>query len=336
MYENLLEKLINQTADQWNNEMSVIYGQPVNKLLSMFKTRDSSFLIEYTIPVNISKPEISRLAQFQLEIDETYEPNKSIDNKSVAISSIVEKYQIKFNKDDVIFDAMTVVGKIIIGIDFSESNLEECFFSDCVFYACKFNSSIMHKSKFSNCVFNTCEIISTDLTNSIFSRCRIYDSIVTSSSFSYSTFNESIILGSDFSGSDMKSINIINTSITESLFKSIDFSYSELFTVSISICDLSDSEFTHTSIVDSILMSVNILNSNLKYISLNSNTMVDINYDKIYDEVFNMNDYLYSPGMHDWQPFNDTSYDSDTLERPRNSEIDDLFGEDDSDKPWLN
>jgi fluoroquinolone resistance protein len=343
MYEKILERMISYTADQWNQSMSSVYGQTTNKLISMFKTRDSSFVLDAYIPVSISRPEISRLAALELEFDNVSK-DEPITEKNVLVSSIVEKYQIKFDKDDVIFDAISLVGKIIIGIDFSDSNLGESFFSDCIFYACKFNNSVMDKTKFSGCIFNTCEMSNSDLTNSVFSRCRLFDSIMTNTSFEYSTFNESILIGMDLSKSNFRSVKLINTSITESNVIFSDWSHSDIFTASLSISDFSGSDFTETSIVDCIIMSVNMVESNLKTISLNANSITDLQYDPIYDEVFNMDTYLYSPGIHEWEPFAEEDDSSTDLYGEIKSEIEDIdptdfdgmFNDDDSDKPWLN
>jgi hypothetical protein len=112
------------------------------------------------------------------------------------------------------------------------------------------------------------------------------------------------------------------------------------------MCDMSLGNYQMTSFVDCILININISESQLNSIILAANTMIDIEYDKKYDDIFDMDKYQYSPSINEWEPFIDPSEPPPTMDNISDllndddddddgDLLDDPYGYNDNDKPWL-
>jgi hypothetical protein len=122
--EQLLNDLINLNADAWNTKLAKELGVTVEVLRSITSKKDSITLSEDMIHLSVKNEDIKKTV-------------KQISSGSNPINKYVIRYINNGETDK--FIGMSCTGKVIIGIDFSESDMSNSYFCDCTFFNCSFS-----------------------------------------------------------------------------------------------------------------------------------------------------------------------------------------------------
>lgn len=130
-------------------------------------------------------------------------------------------------------------------IFFDKESLDNCIFSDCIFFRCSFIEASLEHVAFNNCRFEECSFSAARFSHSIFDNCYI-DGIFSAANFSFSKLNNCVIENSDFTGAVLIGANIERCEIRKS-----NFSYSNFRN-----CSISQNNYIETDCVfmDAILL----------------------------------------------------------------------------------
>lgn len=298
----ILDKLINSTADEWNSRVAMSIGVPVSSLRDMVISRELR-IAESKINLYIDKHLIDDIAKDQLTEDaDTKVKLLNADNESAYNPTIIDKFIIKVKSaEDNIVESIALTGKILVGVDFSESDLSNSYFCGCVFYNCSFKNCSLESSVITGCVFNTCDFTECDLTGSTIARTQIYESTLINSVFEYCSISDSALLSNVFDSSTFIQSKILFTGISDSSLIKCDFKDTDIVQCSLVNSDFSSGDFKRSTLVDSILVRSNFSSCDLASLMVTCITQVKCLYDSKYESLFAMDLLLYSPALFEWE-----------------------------------
>lgn len=242
--EQLLNDLINLNADAWNTKLAKELGVTVEVLRSITSKKDSITLSEDMIHLSVKNEDIKKTV-------------KQISSGSNPINKYVIRYINNGETDK--FIGMSCTGKVIIGIDFSESDMSNSYFCDCTFFNCSFSNTSLDSSVFNAVCFNNCALSNASLTCTTIIKSFFIDCSLPNTDFNSSAIIETMLLDCDMVNTDLSVVRLIGTGLINCNIKDASFKASELTTTSIVNTTINDSVFDNTGWFDSIVTSISLL-----------------------------------------------------------------------------
>lgn len=307
--------LVDLKADEWNTQVAFEYGVNVEELKDIITRRDLR-LIENLIQHNVTKDEIELLASHQQSNDElNISLFKEGDTSVVYEPTVIDKFVVRITDTEDIVDSIAITGKIIIGANFSKSNLSNSYFCGCTFYRCNLTEIDFSNSVFVACDFILCKMPSSDFTGSTISRSHFYECNISSTTFDYVALSDCMMVGCDLHLGTFIQSRILFTGFSDSELQNVDWKDSDIVQSTYTNCKCVDSDFKRTVLIDSILIRVNLIGCDLNSLSVTCITMSECEYDHKYKHFFEMEHLLYSPAIFEWNDDPDTlsDFDSDDI-----------------------
>ncbi len=168
MNENnrLFDDLVGLTADVWNSLLSERLGLDVDDIANLILLREFHFDEQLT-QLRIGKSDVRSYEKSHIERLKTVRESECL--------SVLDSVVISLGDDAKAIQSIALVGKNIIGFDFSKSKLSESYFSHCVFYNCVFDNSMLEDCTITNSKFIKCSFVDVDFTGSTIAKCRVLE-----------------------------------------------------------------------------------------------------------------------------------------------------------------
>jgi uncharacterized protein YjbI with pentapeptide repeats len=288
----IYDDLLNLNADEWNTILSKELNLPI-KHIKGFITSRTIKKDENRTKIELNK---NKLKDVFKKIKSRKSPKKSDDNNQM---SIMDKYVISFSENEEIITSLACVGKIIVGLDFSNSLIEESYLCHCVFYNCKFNNSNLGDSVINSCIFNSCDFTKADFTSAAMARNQFIECELKATTFDYTVLSDNVIIGCNFSNSSFIQSKILYTGFSECNCEKTDWKDVDWIQNSLSSVILRNSDFRRAKIVDSILLGVDLSNCDFNSFITSSITCACCIYDKKHHVLFKGDD-VYNPSTFEW------------------------------------
>lgn len=309
--------LVNLKADEWNERVAIEYDISVEELKDIVIRRDLR-LLENRIKHQVTKDEIEEMASDQKEIDLfNVDLFADGDNSVIYEPTVLDKFTVKISDTDDIVDSIALTGKIVVGADFSKSNLSDSYFCGCTFYQCNLRDVDFGNSVFVSCDFIACDMTSLDFTGSTISRSHIYESSLVGSHFDYVAMSDSMVVESNMDRSTSIQSRLMFTGFSDISMVSLDWKDSDIVQCTFTHCDLKDSDFKRVVMVDSMLIRSNLIGADLNSLSVTCISMSSCTYDEKYKSFFEMDHLLYSPAVFEWEDVDDYMDEEDDDEEDK-------------------
>jgi uncharacterized protein YjbI with pentapeptide repeats len=280
--------LLDLNADEWNTILSKELNLPI-KHIKEFITSRTIKMDENKIKIELNKNKLK-------DIFKKTPPKKK---KKTEQENILDKYVISFSENDEIIASLACTGKIIIGLDFSKSQIEESYLCHCIFYNCKFNETNLGDSVINSCIFNNCDFTKADFTNTAMARNRLIECNLKNATFDYTVLSDNAIMFCDLSNSSFLQSKVLYTGFSDCNCEKTDWKDVDWVQNSLSNVNLSNSDFRRAKIVDSILLGVNLMNCDFNSFMTSAITCASCVYDKKHHILFK-NDDNYNPSTFEW------------------------------------
>ena len=306
----LFTDLINLNADEWNIKLAKELKMTIEQMKSLFVLKDKLNMTEDRVKLVLYKKDIRKSGEVQKEVDEQTKRNINniqIENpeRQLEIPTKLDKYTIRVKDDETVIESMSCTGKIIVGLDFSNSELDNSFFSHCTFYNCDFSEVDFTDSAFQTCVFNSCYFTKTELTNSVFSRCTFLDCPADYSIWQYTVFTDTTFIACQLNFSDFNSASFLNGGLCDCSAINSDWKDFVFTSTSMTSIELNDTNLHRAKFRDVMLVRVNLLGCDLDYITVTSLTATICKYDSKYEDLFQLNHFIFSPAIVEWEKIDD-------------------------------
>lgn len=236
-------------AKTWNESMATELGMAsVSELRTSISTKEMLVRSEDRLSANIIKHKYLR--------DKKLTPKNSNNSE---IESTISKYTLRLRDDSsTIEDGITCSGKLIVGIDFSNSDLSNSYFNDCTFYNCDFTDSNMETVVFNGCIINSCVMSGSNLTASFFIKSSIMDTVLDRSILDGSVITDCMVIGCQGMYARFVEARFTGCGIADSLFTQSNFIGSAFVLTSFSLTELCDSSFIECGWFDVIFVDVDL------------------------------------------------------------------------------
>lgn len=222
---------------------------------------------------------------------------------------IADKYVISLFADEQLINSIACSGKIIVGIDFSNTQLPESYFCHCIFYNCNFTHADFTDSVINSCTFNKCDFKDADFTNSAMARNKIINCEAVNATFDYTAITDNVIIASNFSNASFIQSKIFYTGFTECDLQNNDFKDVDFVQIALTDVNLMGSTFKRSKMIDSILIKSNFLKCEFDSFTTNAITSTMCEYDPKYKYYFQPEKYLYTPSLFEWESNGDEEDD---------------------------
>jgi len=306
--------LVDLKADEWNSQVALEYDINVEDLKDIVTRRDLK-LLENRLHHNITKDEIDILASNQQSDDERNVALFSAGDVSVIYEpTVIDKFVVRISDTEDIVDSVAVTGKIVIGADFTNSNLSNSYFCGCTFYRCNFTGVDFGNSVLISCDFISCTMPSIDFTGSTISRNHFYECNLRKSTFDYVALSDCMMVACDLTFTTFIQSRILFTGFNDSELVGVDWKDSDIVQSTFTKCNAQDGDFKRAVLVDSILIRVNLLGCDLNSLSVTCLTISDCKYESKYNHFFEMDHLLYSPSVFEWDDEIDFIDDIDDID----------------------
>lgn len=307
--------LVDLKADDWNNRVALEYGIGVEDLKDQILRRELR-LLENRIKQRITKEEIDSLSKEQKLLDDiNLELLKDGDYNSIYEPVSIDKFKIKITDTEDIVDSIAITGKIIVGANFSKSNLSDSYFCGCTFYQCKLIDVDFGNSVLVGCNFVDCDMKSIDFNGSTITRTHFYECQMNKSLMDYVALTDSMLVGCNISYMSTTQSRILFTGFNDCVSIGVNWKESDIVQCSFTNCEMNESDFKRVTLVDSILMRCSLMKCDFNSLSVTCITLFECEYDSKYNHLFKMESLLYSPSKFEW--------------------TDELSDEESGDTPWL-
>ena len=332
--DEILFDLINTTADEWNTLMASNLGYSVDELHNLITSRGLSIAHEKA-KVNVDKKFIKKSSELQKKQDKdnVLEYNGSPDDETLHKATLIEKYTVTINGLEEEVNSIALTGKIIVGFDFSDSDLSHSYFCHCVFYNCKFNNSSLENMTMVNCTFTKCEFLSTDFTSSVIGRCRFFESNLERSALDYTNITDCSFVVCILNNISLIQSKILYSGFSDSVFDGSDWKDSDIIQCSFSNSSLTECDFKRATMVDDIFIRVDFSGADFSSVMVTCLTVALTIVPEQFQELFEVNHLLYSPAMFEWEPMPEV-VDDDDYEYEEDDYMDDDYEEDNDEQPW--
>jgi len=285
----IFDDLLNLNADEWNNLLSKELNISINHLKELIISR------ELKLNKNKVKVEIN-----QSKIREASAKNDDYDELLNKVAKL-NKYVIKLSDNEEIITSLSCTGKIIVGMDFSNSRLEDSYFCHCNFYNCKFTNSNMGDSIINSCTFNNCDLRKSDFTSSAIARSKFIECNLKNVTFDYNILTDSAFVVCDFSNSSFIQSKILYTGFSDCLGIKTDWKDVDFTQISFTKIDLSNSNFKRSKLYDSILVKVNLLGCDFDSFVATAITASMCLYDEKHESFFKTDNSIFNPSTFEWE-----------------------------------
>ena len=270
MILNYFSDLVNLNADEWNKLLAYEFNYTVDQL-KRTTTTNSFRLVGEKLKVDADKSIINILFNERL-----------IDGEPKPLDS----FSVKVSKRDIESQSISLTGKVVIGIDFSNCDLSFGYFCDCIFYNCIFDNTNLEFSTFSSSTFNGCSLKNANLVSCTFGRTKIFDSEFDGSSFEYSVFTDSPIVGSSFIHVNISQSKLIYSGSLDSDFSDSNFVHSDFIDSAFINTTFSRCMFNSSNVMGCIYNACNLMGSSFENSYLSRITTTLCQYDDTVKKVF--------------------------------------------------
>lgn len=303
-FEFTFESLMESRADVWNNNLAESLGMTVDSLKDIIMLRNLDIITE-DVAYRINK-------KFVLN---TYSKRY----EKFGATEAFHNYVIEFSDNDFEPKALSITGKIIIGVNLANSVFNESYFNNCIFYKCNLSGSAFETCTFNSCIFNNCIFDGSDCTASTIYKTRFYECSLSETIFDYCNINDSMFTVCKLSYAHFKQCNILATGFIDCEMFNGDFKDIKMTLITITNCDLSKSSFRRATIIDGIWIRLNLKECDFSQMCVTSLTTTCCDYDPTYATLFQISTGLYSPSSFEWDDvYEDNDIDfsgfSDTYE----------------------
>ena len=298
---NIFDDLMNLNADEWNQSIAFQIGMPLGKLKTLIAHQELMLDVG-SLRLQINKNDITKSGKEQLAREKTLKKQyKKLfkDDYKEAITTL-KNYVVTIEDDDIIITSIACTGKIIVGIDFSNSQLENSYFNHCIFYNCNFTKCHMESSFITSCSFINCNLNDIDLIGATLARNSFLLSDMTRINYTYAVLSDNAFVNCDLSKSNFLQARILFSGFNECHLIHESFRDTELGQVTIINSNLYGSDFKNTDVLDSIFTRVDLLGCSFKDFTSNSLTLVNCKYDEQYKELFVRDNLTYNPSIVEW------------------------------------
>ena len=284
-FEFTLQNFIESKADIWNSRLASHLDMTVEALKDIIMQRNLDVITE-DVSHRINKKYITETYN---NLYETLGATESFHN-----------YVLEFSDNDFEPKALSITGKIIIGLNFTRSILNESYFNNCILYKCNFTSTAFETCVFNSCVFNNCVLDSSDFTSSTFYRSRFYECSMSDCIFDYSVINDCMFTVCRMPYIQMKQVKLLATGFVDCEIFSSDLKDANMILVSMSNCDLSKCSLRRASLIDGIFIRVNMKECDFSQMSITALTTTCCDYAVEHANLFEISHGLYSPSTFEW------------------------------------
>ena len=289
MILNYFSDLVNLNADEWNKLLAYEFNYTVDTLRRTTVT-NAFRLIGEKLKISIDKEAIDKEA-----IDMLFK-ERLLDGEPNPLNS----FAIKIGKNDIESQSVSLTGKIIVGVDFSECDLSFGYFCDCIFYNCVFDNTNLEFSTFSSCTFNGSSLKKANLVSCTFGRTKLFDSEFDGSNFEYSVFTDCPIVGSSFVNINISQSKLIYSGSIDSDFSNSIFVHSDFIDSAFINTNLSSSNFNSSNIMGCIYNACNLVNSTFENSYLTRITSTLCQYDENIKKIFTEFGVEYTQSMNEF------------------------------------
>lgn len=294
------DELVNLTADKWNVKVANSFGCSVDEL----KTNTSISGLRHIgdrIKIQIYNNTILSGVDSNNIIDELNTILSDKGNSLIYEPTKLDKYRIRINEKGSVIESIALTGKIIVGCDFTNSDLNNSYFCGCTFYNCIFNNVNLTYSVINACIFNSCTLNKCDFTSSTIARTRFYECNIEYSTHDYVNISDCVYIACSMSDDSIIQSKILYTSFSECILTHSDFKDTDLIQCIFTNTNLKTSDFKRSSMVDCMLVRCDLsaCEFNSFSITCTSNSLCKI--DDINKSIFQMNHSLYSPSLFEWE-----------------------------------
>jgi len=300
--KDVFNDLVNLNADEWNLLVSADLKMPISKIRSLITYRELMVDVgKIRLQINKNLVTQSGLEQIKIEEELSQQYEKIFKDSFDESVSTLKNYTVKLENNKKLISSVACTGKIIIGLDFSNSELSGCYLTNCVLYNCNFSLSNMESSFITSCSFVDCSIDGVDFTGSTLSRNSFISCKFTKSNFTYSVLSDNVYCNCNLDGSNLLQARILFSGFRDCTMQNMLCRDADMGQIVVSNSILKGSDFKHSSIMDAIFTRVNLLECNLDNIITGALTLNSCQYDKKYKHYFTMDHLTYSPAIFEWE-----------------------------------
>lgn len=332
--DDILFDLINTTADEWNTLMAANLGYGVDDLRNLITARGISIAHEKT-KVEVDKKFIKEYSELQKQQDKdtVAEYNGSPNDDTLYKATLLEKYTVTVNGLEEEVNSIALTGKIIVGLDFSDSDLSHSYFCHCVFYNCVFDNTSLENMTILNCTFTKCSFAFADFTSSVIGRCRFFESNLERAALDYTNITDCSFIVSNLCNISLIQSKILYTGFSDSQFDGSDWKDTDIVQCSFSNSSLTECDFKRATLVDDIFIRVDFSGTDFSSVMVTCLTVALTVVPEEFQELFEVNHLLYSPAMFEWEPMPEIA-EEDEYDYEEDDSYDEDDEEDDDDQPW--
>lgn len=297
---NYFNDLVNLTADKWNIKVADSFGYSIEELEALSSTSNLRHIGE-RIKLNIDK---NLILLNQVESDPLTELESLLDKKAHTLlyePTKLDKYRIRLNENKPLIESIALTGKIIVGCDFTGSDLSNSYFCGCTFYNCIFNDCNLTYSVINTCIFNSCTLNKCDFTSSAIARTRFYECNLEYSINDYVNISDCVYIACSVSNTSFIQSKILYSAFNDTLLPKVDFKDSDLIQCVFTNIDISNGDFRRSNMVDCILIRCDMRSCDFNSFSITCTTNSMCNIDGKHTSIFEMNHGLYSPSVMEWE-----------------------------------
>lgn len=259
--DQLINDLINMNADTWNSVLASELGVSVDVLRMSVSKKEMLVRSEDRFHMNIIKSKYK-----SGNLGDTIDP---CDDNDLTQSKL-SKYVIRLRSGDGtpdcgfgnnVIEAFSCTGKIIVGMDFTESDLSNSYFCDCIFYNCDFASCNLESAVFNTCIVNSCMFHRSNMIGVTIIRSTMIDTAFSETDFTTSNWFDSAVIGSHALHSTFYEARLTGTAIIDSVFNYSIFRGAGFILVSFTMSEFRDCDFGDVGVFDSMFADVDLVGS---------------------------------------------------------------------------
>jgi uncharacterized protein YjbI with pentapeptide repeats len=306
----LLDDLINLNADEWNTKLAAELNMNIIDFKNSFLIRDKlTNISEDRIKLEVYKIQIKDFGDIQQGRDESniqkietgaVDENETGDDILYSPTTL-SKFTVRENDGKKIVESISCTGKIIVGMDFSNAELDMSYFCHCIFYNCSFNEASLAETTFQSCIFNSCPFGKTDLTDSVISRTVFIDCNMDNACLNCAILTDSPIIACQINFGTFVQAIFINSGFIDCDAIQADFTDTKFSSVSMVKVNFKDSIFKRARLIDILMTRCDLVGCDLTQVMVTALTASSCKYEDKYIELFKMNHFLFSPSVNEWE-----------------------------------
>lgn len=242
----LFNDLISMNADVWNTALADELGVSLDVLRAGISKKDMLVRDEDRLHMNIVKSK--------------YVSGRDVsdDGEISKLNKYVIRLREKSNLPDSEICGLTCTGKLIVGMDFIDSDMSNSYFCDCVFYNCDFSNCNLESSVFNGCILNSCICGNTNFSGSTILKCMVIDTTFGGADFRVSIIMDSTIIGSQGLMCIFNEVRFTGVGFIDSVFSHSDFRGCGCILTSFTMTELNDANFSDSGLIDCMFVDVDL------------------------------------------------------------------------------